>query len=559
MQWKVDNTDQWVALPSGFSNTYSSTNYWNADLDDEKNTLANALERFGLFPRLQDLEKSIEEVRIGKRTKEEHEQLLKQIDKEMQKLSLKYHPDKVKARGGTEEEVIKAQKVQTTLNATRTVLNVLSKTFLDDITTDHKYEFYKNLHMRSLGNENDINDRIYEVLFKISMISEIKQVYIISEIRKFLTESKCCLEEYLKNNVSNFKKHRDLALFQLKCCIEGYEKLHLELEEVDKECKQEKLDNIRSVIVGMIRECKREHSLLTELRKTARLRIYKFFSPGNESINPYFVLPFVSYVNVIRMCDVMINNNVSWWMRRIQCDQQVSDHGELSYLMDLHYLTSYYIGNHNKEKAIEIMIECNSILPDDENCSGISYENCQKTFNKILIHVIDYMDDMFKVDNYVESSSRNILKKQLEECLKMMAEFKEIKQELSKDIDKLKAKTVAVEEKCDKLCQESEEFNRHVAESIEKSKQSMERASIVMAEKFEKCDKLFQVSEELDRNAAKKSNKSMERTSIAVEENFEKYDKLFQVPEDFDSNVTKTLERNKQCMERAILFLSDGL
>ena len=76
---------------------------------------------------LQELDSSLEEIRRHIKHKEQHEEYLKVADKTIQKLSSKYHPDKVKSKGGSDEELAQVQKMQTILNATRSVLNSLTR------------------------------------------------------------------------------------------------------------------------------------------------------------------------------------------------------------------------------------------------------------------------------------------------------------------------------------------------------------------------------------------------------------------------------------------------
>lgn len=529
-----ENVNEWLDLPSGlskecgtkkkstiFNRKKESPAYCSIDTNDDIKTLEDALKYFNLSSSLQKLEKSLDEVRSCRKTKKQHEDLLKSIDKEMQKLSLTYHPDKVKSQGGNEEDLVKAQRIQATLNATRTVLNILSTEFLDDIGTDHKYGFYAKLHMSNLGNENEIKNRIYEVLFKIGMVSEIKQEHIISEIRKFLIESKCCVKEYLENHVKGFEKYRDLALFHLKCCVKGYEKLHLEIKEVEKECKRDKLDNISSVVFKMGNDCKRDLSVLKALQKTAEnsLKNYKFFNP-HEHVDPYFVLPFVVYVNVILMCNVMMKQTSIWGVvtsssaellhtascfdstslvfeslknlspfgKSSECSEVLPEkNGELIYLTDLHYLTSCYCGNYNKEMVEKILTNngCNVSTPlsKDNLCKNVIKE----TFSKILRDISSGLEVMFKVENYVEGTSKNLLKEEIKRCVTMMYTFEKKKKELLQDVENFKKKTKAMEkefDKYDKLLLETEELNKNVAESLQMNEKVSEIISSFISDKL---------------------------------------------------------------------------
>ena len=87
----------------------------------------DVLKLFRLPNILQELDSSLEEIRRHIKHKEQHEDYLKGVDKNIQKLSLKYHPDKVKSRGGFDEELAQVEKMQTILNAPRSVLNSLTR------------------------------------------------------------------------------------------------------------------------------------------------------------------------------------------------------------------------------------------------------------------------------------------------------------------------------------------------------------------------------------------------------------------------------------------------
>jgi ribosomal protein S2 len=114
-------------------------------------TIGGALERF-LPGLLTDLDKSLEEVRRGKKKKGEHEQYCNKNDKKLQKLSLKYHPDQIRNNGGSEEEIAVAEEVQKALNAVCLVIKGMNEHFCKDIDVDYRYSFYA----KKLGNEAEL-------------------------------------------------------------------------------------------------------------------------------------------------------------------------------------------------------------------------------------------------------------------------------------------------------------------------------------------------------------------------------------------------------------------
>lgn len=456
-----------------FNETKCPPRHRNITMAHDMKSLEESLIYFGLTFCLQELDKSLEEVRSGKRSKEDHERLLKTIDKDMQKLSLIYHPDKVKCKGGSKEEITEAQNVQSILNKTRTVLNILTASFLKDINTVHKYEFYAVLSLSFLGNEDGVKNCIYKIRSKIGMLSEMKHEYTTLEIRSFLVCSRCCITSYFEKNVKDFEKYKDLALFHLKCYIKGYEKLYLKIDEVVKESTNDKLHTIGSIMHKIGSNCKREIALLKELQKTAEMspKNFNFFSLG-EPIDSYFVLPFVSYINVILMCNVV--------MKKLRFFGRWRLHDLLSFLMRSYYLVSYYFGNHHRELALQILAERGITMPEAANRDPMRGGAINEAFDFMLKEVTDKMEGMFKVDNYVK---RNCYKKEsvlkvdncdggskesssegdIKVCMAMIHKFGKMNNKFSQDIDNLKMKREEVEKKfeeCDTLLKQIKKRNK---------------------------------------------------------------------------------------------------
>lgn len=430
-----------------------ASNHYFIDLNYNINTLEDALNCFGISSRLQELDESLCLVKCGRKTKEEHERLIKQVDKHIQKLSLICHPDRMKntAQPISEEEMSKAHEIQASLNITRTVINYLSKAFLEDIYADHKYEFYTKLDLKSIGNESQIKNCFYEVLSAIDILSKIKQQYIICEIRRFLKESQCCIRKYFEENVDDFKTCRDSALLHLELCIEGYESLHIKFSEVKKECHNDKLDNLSTVIHKMEFDCKRDLTLLRELKKAAKhaLNYYQPFIP-NEFVDPYFVLPFISYVNILLMCNSIMAKRSFFGGVRSRKHIFPDYNDELFYLEPLVILTLYHTGKHNKEMTLKIINDEKVAGTMDNKESEISQSDIRETFNSILKNVNDEVIKKFKVENYVADGKTSVLKEELEKCMTMKNEFKREKRKLSEKVDNLLTKLEAFEERLEK-------------------------------------------------------------------------------------------------------------
>lgn len=459
--------------------------YKNPDIK----TLGDSIAYFELSYHLQELETSLEDVRKNKKKKEDHDECFKRIDKEIQKLSFRYHPDKVKNRGGTEIEITKAQKLQTALNSTRTALKLLNSAFMEDIGTDHKFGFYTALNIDSLCNEDEMKYRIYEVIFKIGVISRIKQQNVISEIRKFLIESKSSVKSYL-GNVEAFEKHRDLALFHLKCCIKGFKKLCAELDDVKEQCKSDKNSgNMHFLILKMASESRRDLRLLKSLKKIAKASLkgkYQFFSPEGV-MDPYFVLPLVSYVNVILMCNVMVrNSSIFDRLNNLNPELDPKFRDDLGYMMHAYYLASYCSGNKYHEATVFRFLDKMKLIEQGLKVE-ISKDEIEVEFYKAIEQVNDFMEYKFSVEDYNETMPTNLLMLDLKKCMKMMTEFEEKEQELTKGIKEFQKKTEKMDEKYekfDKMMEAAEELNQKVKERLEQSKKFSEKVSNSLLDQY---------------------------------------------------------------------------
>lgn len=463
--------------------------YKNPDIK----TLGDSIAYFDLSYHIQQLETSLEDIRKNKKKKEDHGECFKRVDKEIQKLSFKHHPDKVKNRGGTEKEITTAQKLQTALNSTRTALKLLNSAFMEDIGTDHKFGFYTTLNIDSLCNEDEMKYRIYEVIFKIGVISRIKQQNIISEIRKFLIEAKTCVNSYLVKDIEAFEKYRDLALFHLKCCIKGFKKLIIELDDVREQCKSDiNSGNMHFIILKMARESRRDLMLLKSLKKMAKASLkgrYQFFSPDGGVMDPYFVLPLVSYVNVILMCNVMVRDSSFFdRLNNINPELDPKFRDDLGYLMHLYYLASYCSGNKYHEATVLRFLDKMKLIEQGWKVE-ITKEEIEEEFYKGMEPVSDFMDCKFNIEDYNETMPTNLLMLDLKKCMKMMTEFEEKEQELTKGIKEFQKKTEKMDEKYekfDKMMEAAEELNQKVKERLEQNKKFSEKVSNSLSDQYTK-------------------------------------------------------------------------
>lgn len=276
------------------SDDIDALNQCDINMSRNIKTLEDVLICFGLESRLQQLEESLLQVRCGKKTKLEHKRLTKKVDMHMQKLFFLYNINNWATKGISQQEMAESKQMQKYFSVTRTALNYLNKAFLEDIYASHKYAFYTELSLNSIQNGKIIWYCLYKVLPAIDIVSEIKQQRVIFEIRRFLRDSQFCLNRYLEGQIDEFKRYRESALSHLKKCIEAYEILHLKLGEIKKEYSNHTPNIFSTVIHKVVTDCKKDLTVLTELKDTAKesLNTFELFVPS-EVVDPYFVLPFI--------------------------------------------------------------------------------------------------------------------------------------------------------------------------------------------------------------------------------------------------------------------------
>ncbi|XP_029054834.2 uncharacterized protein LOC114882126 isoform X2 [Osmia bicornis bicornis] len=447
--------------------------------DPDLITLGDALKLFRLPEQLQKLDSSLEKVRRHIKDKEQHEDYLKGVDKNIQKLSLKYHPDKVKSRGGSDEELAQAQKMQTILNATRSVLNSLTRAFLENLDIDYKYEFYAKIEINLLGNEDEIKKLNLQVLHNLVMLSEIKQK-IIAQINKFLNASNKSIESFTKDNVTDFEEHRNNALLYLSTCIDGYNELSEEFYEVKKEFKEDKeLEIMSSLINRMAKEICMQLNTLIELEQFAKSSLtgrFQIFT-NCENEDKYFVLPFVKYINVLLMCSKVCskekNNGVWQYIKKfitktheIKIREQDLKQEEERYV-DAYHLASYFNGNTKyDENELRNVLE---IAGDEE----ISVENVKNKFNEVIRNIKDDLEKKFKPDDYIEGGTKKYIMKEYAKWMRIMDEFLKKEEKFIEDTWNEIINSHIEKERIKEECNEDIEENRKIKEDIRSFMQEM--------------------------------------------------------------------------------------
>ena len=445
-------------------------------------TLQDCLDYFRLSTLLQELEESIEDVRRRRKSEKEHELFCKMTDKKMQSLSRLYHPDKVMNKGGSREDLANAERLQTALNATRNVLNVLNKVFLEDLDIDHKYGYYAKLEISSAGNEDEVKKRIFEVLNKTILLSEIKQQNIIPQIRMFLTESQSSLKNYKDKNLKDFKMHRNNALFHLEKCIEGYMKLLTEYANIEKECQNENLEDMIHFIKKISSDCSRDLCVLKELRKVGEsslkgnLEIYC----NSEIIDDYFVLPFVYYINVLLMCSRMevksttLKSLPSFHERPEKVFPGECLKDEENLVNAAYKLVALFNYNFKLKNKIKFLFVSKSAADE---------KDLKESFLRMLIQMMDVLEDRFKISNYTEGGTRKYMFKLFEDFMNIATDIELRSQNLLKKMEASNKKEQEAYEKFERVKKESYENQKKVMECLKESKLLNEQ-TLEQAKKF---------------------------------------------------------------------------
>lgn len=98
---------------------------------------------------LSDLDNDLHKIRTGKKAITDHKEYFKtQVDSKLKKLCTIYHPDSVRRRNGSEEEVLKATAVQAKINPVRDILGHFNENFSQ--YDDFKYSYFSKVEVNLL-------------------------------------------------------------------------------------------------------------------------------------------------------------------------------------------------------------------------------------------------------------------------------------------------------------------------------------------------------------------------------------------------------------------------
>lgn len=459
-------------------------------------TLNDAVTYFEMHEMFRYLDVSLEEVRRRRILASEHEEVVRRVDKDLQKQCLQYHPDRIRNRGGSSKEICDAEKLQAALNITRTVISMMSKEFLEDIHIQYKYEFFSQMELSAFGTEDNIRERICEVLKKIGLLSEIIQDNIVGQVQKFIKCCQSCLENFIDFDIDKYEESRDFAIFHLRKCIKEYLKLDEEFLNVRRECREEGLEYLDAVLREMALEKSKDCQFLQELEAnkhslTETLDIFAAFFEMDD----YFVLPFAYYLNIVNM-GALILRKKSPPRKKLEfvlkvrsplmsplssAVHDVAKKHDLKPLMSLIYAYNiiWYV---MEEKHF---VKRNKFGRYERNT--VDEEAEIQRFNMFLLEVKDFLADKFQLNFYdVRSSKLHLMEKLAKFKVEDTSVYRKAEDRISRHMEDFK--------------KDSEEKRRELSEmkrASEELQNEMRAKSMRLDEIFEALARKSNCSEEL--------------------------------------------------------------
>ncbi len=482
---------------------------------------------------LSDLDDDLKEVKEGKKTIENHKEYFKtQVDKKLKQLCFMYSPNSPKWHELPEEERPKAQAMQAKLDDIRSILKHFNENFSQ--CDDFKYSYFSKVRVNFLGNEETLNNTTYMVLHKLGELSYIKYERLVPNLNGFLRSSQASMKGFISNNMDHFQKEKDNAECYFQSYLIGYEELRTNLELFCELCKQD--SRMEPIATQMLEECKTQGRILTkvndflnqsQLQRQVLINFVHLINRGYpycisdkrsyEQADKNFTLPFIEYINILAICNEIINKEVSWLRKasskipivnyfisnkvihRIVADNEViRNSGDLLLLHKLsHYLLTYYyyrngengklaaellhINSLDKEYALQLLAQVINVY---SNCLEKEFRpekdfyekiaEMQMEFLKTMKGLCDefckkleqYHEQFFEADLELHKANLELHKADLElhkQIHKQDSEFYQLASGfLAGRLERTKARIVKMEEK----------INKEVPENIEEEQQN---------------------------------------------------------------------------------------
>ncbi|WP_395461707.1 hypothetical protein [Wolbachia endosymbiont (group A) of Therophilus tumidulus] len=399
---------------------------------------------------LSDLDNDLHKVRTGERAIIDHRGYFKtQVDSKLKKLCMIYHPDSVRRRDGSEEEVLKATAVQAKINAVRDILWNFSENFSQH--DDFKYSYFSKVEINLLSNEKKLRQVSYTLLNKLGELSYTKHGKLIPNLNQFLKSSQNSMREFIAGNFNKFLKKKSNAEFYFREYLYAYKELFTDLKLFYELCKED--NYMKPIATQMLNECSTQGKILTKiddflgqsefqhemLIKESNLMKCEYpYCINNQEdyqkADKYFTLPFIEYINILAICHKVystqeprhMNSLVSWVLSlktvcstlknsQVICKANNEVIENLNDLLSLHrlshHLLAYYcysneangesaakslhINSLNKEYALQLLVQVINVYSAYLTREFLPEKDFYERILEVQMNFLEKMDSLY--------------------------------------------------------------------------------------------------------------------------------------------------------------------
>jgi len=465
-------------------------------------TLSEELKSFKLQWLLMDLDTSLQEMEAGKKTKNEHTEYAKEKIKNVQRLSLKCHPDVTHmATTGAQ------QKVGAVLKAVRKVHNYVIETRRGH---GYLYRLFGELSVELINNEENLSKLVNIVacgkLWEIAYWEEGRLMenrnYYLKEAREHyvkLCKNKLSLLKDLLNTepvpIEGIISIRDMigkVQKELDEDIKKYKKLYNDvwvknLKKLSEECKkEEKLQVIKPEIDELLKKSHEQYEIL-QGKKTGKVKADEIFAQPileyRNLMNMYYKLVMKLSKNIEKGCT---QNDV------IYLSQQKFVLGEEN--TGFTNASKEYIKELSEQelcKFVELMVGFYCDKQGREKLQGVIYGYYQGNGKKIyeigniLIFALSRLAELLE-EKFVEKETFfQKEEKRREEAVKESEAIKKLIEEYEQQAAQANQRTEQANQRAAQEAQEKEEFKQKAEQEAQRAEQEAQRAN-KLAEALEK-------------------------------------------------------------------------
>ncbi|VVC35030.1 Harbinger transposase-derived nuclease domain,Putative transposase IS4/IS5 family, partial [Cinara cedri] len=465
-------------------------------------TLSEELKSFKLQWLLMDLDTSLQEMEAGKKTKDEHNEYAKEKIKNVQRLSLKCHPDVTHmATTGAQ------QKVAAVLKAVRKVHNYVIETRRGH---GYLYRLFGELSVELINNEENLSKLVNIVacgkLWEIAYWEEGRLMenrnYYLKEAREHyvkLCKNKLSLLKDLLNTepvpIEGIISIRDMigkVQKELDEDIKKYKKLYNDvwvknLKKLSEECKkEEKLQVIKPEIDELLKKSHEQYEIL-QGKKTGKVKADEIFAQPileyRNLMNMYYKLVMKLSKNIEKGCT---QNDV------IYLSQQKFVLGEEN--TGFTNASKEYIKELSEQelcKFVELMVGFYCDKQGREKLQGVIYGYYQGNGKKIyeigniLIFALSRLAELLE-EKFVEKETFfQKEEKRREEAVKESEAIKKLIEEYEQQAAQADQRTEQANQRAAQEAQEKEEFKQKAEQEAQRAEQEAQRAN-KLAEALEK-------------------------------------------------------------------------